>query len=131
MIELQFGLKLKFVQSDDIGEFKPLVHFLENEGLIYHWMCLHSSEQNGMVESHHYRVVGMGLTLLLHSGALKHFWMYVFHTVVFILNCVHSHVFSLNFPYFLLYQRKTDFHSLKIFGSLCVSCIKPYSKRIN
>lgn len=57
MVERKYNTKLKSVQTDWRGEFRPLPNFFSSIGVI-HWIsCPHTSEQNGLVERRHRHVV--------------------------------------------------------------------------
>lgn len=55
---------LKMVQSDNGGGLKSLEYVLEFLGIIHHFTCPYTSEQNGVIESRHWRVVETSMTLL-------------------------------------------------------------------
>ncbi|GJY11383.1 putative RNA-directed DNA polymerase [Tanacetum coccineum] len=92
MVERQFNTKLKSIQTDWEGEFRPLSLFLSSLGIIHRLSCPHTSEQNGFVERRHRHVVETGLTLLPQSGAPKRFWNFAFDTVVYLINRIPSRV---------------------------------------
>ncbi|KAK2378919.1 WD40 repeat-containing protein HOS15 [Trifolium repens] len=64
MVELQFNTKIKMVQTDGGGEFRPFTKFLTNLGVIHRLTCPHTHHQNGIVERKHRHLVETGLTLL-------------------------------------------------------------------
>ena len=66
MVELQLNHKIKNVQSDWGGEYKPFTTFLSNHGITHRLICPHTHHQNGVVERKHRHIVELGLTLLHH-----------------------------------------------------------------
>lgn len=99
MVERQFNTKLKSIQTDWGGEFRPLSPFLASLGIIHRLSCPHTSEQNGFVERRHRHVVETGLTLLAQSGAPKRFWNFAFDTAVYLINKMPSRVASKISPF--------------------------------
>ena len=59
-VELQFNHKLKVLQTDWVGEFRPFTNLLSQLGVIHRHPCPHSHEQNGLVERKHRHVVENG-----------------------------------------------------------------------
>ncbi|KAD0040247.1 hypothetical protein E3N88_44887 [Mikania micrantha] len=49
MVERQFQTKLKFVQTDWGGEFRPLSSFFSSHGVIHRLSCPRTNEQNGFL----------------------------------------------------------------------------------
>ncbi|KAL2348428.1 hypothetical protein Fmac_002428 [Flemingia macrophylla] len=70
MVELQLNSKIKSVQSDWGGEFRPFTALLNNHGITHRSICPHTHHQNGVVERKHRHIVDLGLTLLHHASLL-------------------------------------------------------------
>lgn len=62
MAKLQFNSKIKSVQTDWGGEFRPLTNFLASQGITHRLICPHTNRQNDVVERKHKRIVELGLT---------------------------------------------------------------------
>lgn len=105
LVELQFGLKTKSVQTDRSGEFKPLTHFLTLHGIIHRITCPHTHNQNGSVERKHRHVVEIGLILLDQANFLFMFWDHAFITTTYLINKLPSSTLGNNSPFFLLYSK--------------------------
>jgi len=69
LVERQFSLKIKSVQTDWGGEYQKLSIFFQTVGIHHCLICPHTHEQNGIVERRHRHIVETGLTLL---GNAKH-----------------------------------------------------------
>ena len=85
MAELQFNSKIKSLQTDCGGEFRPLTSFLAD------WYstqtdCPHTYHQNGVVERKHRHIIELGLTLLHHASLPLQFWDSAFCTAVYLIN---------------------------------------------
>jgi len=64
LVERQFLLKIKSVQTDWGGEYCKLSIFFQTVGIHHRLICPHTHEQNGTVERRHRHIVETGLTLL-------------------------------------------------------------------
>jgi histone deacetylase 1/2 len=64
LVERQFSLKIKSVQTDWGGEYRKLSTFFQTVGIHHRLICPHTYEQNSTVERHHRHIVETGLTLL-------------------------------------------------------------------
>jgi len=84
--ELQLNTKIKSVQSDWGGEYRPFSALLVIYGISHRLICPHTHHQNGVVERKHRHIVDLGLTLLHHATLPLQFWDYVFVTVVYLIN---------------------------------------------
>jgi histone deacetylase 1/2 len=69
LVERQFSLKIKSVQTDWGSEYRKLSTFFQTVGIHHHLICPHTHEQNGTVERRYRHIVETGLTLL---GNAKH-----------------------------------------------------------
>jgi histone deacetylase 1/2 len=68
LVEKQFNVPIKAIQSDGGGEFVAFREFLLQEGVTHKISCPHTHEQNGVVERRHRHIVETGLTLLHQSS---------------------------------------------------------------
>jgi histone deacetylase 1/2 len=64
LVERQFSLKIKSVQTDLGGEYRKLNTYFKTISIHHRVICPHTHEQNGMVERLHRHIVETGLTLL-------------------------------------------------------------------
>lgn len=56
-VERQFDRKIKGVQSDWGGEFRPLAKYLQSHGIEFRHPCLYTHQQNGRAERKHRHLV--------------------------------------------------------------------------
>ena len=68
MVEWQFDVPIKSVQTDGGGEFQPLGAHFRSLGIVHRLSCPHTHHQMGRVERRHRHIVDVGLTFLAHSG---------------------------------------------------------------
>ena len=66
-VELQLNTKIKSVQSDWGGEYRPFSASLASYGISHRLICPHTHHQNDIVERKHRHIVDLGLTLLHHA----------------------------------------------------------------
>ena len=67
MVELQLNTKIKSVQSDWGGEYRPFTALLNSYGISHGLICPHTHHQNGVVERKLRHIVDLGLTLVYHA----------------------------------------------------------------
>ena len=64
LVERQFSLKIKSVQTDWGGEYQKLNTYFKMISIHHRVICPHTHEQNGMVERRHRYIIETGITLL-------------------------------------------------------------------
>ncbi|KAL5570298.1 hypothetical protein UlMin_026873 [Ulmus minor] len=74
LVENQFNTTIKCLQSDNGGEFRSFLPFLNQSGIIHRFSCPYTSSQNGRVERKHRHVVETGLALLAHASLPLIYW---------------------------------------------------------
>jgi histone deacetylase 1/2 len=126
-VENQFDDNIKYVQSDNGGEFKSFITFLQQAGIVHRFSCPYNSAQNGREERKHRHVVETGLAFLAHASLPMKFWQYAFQSATFLINRMPSKVLNNVSPYLTLFQKLPDYKSLRVFGCLCYPFIRPYN----
>jgi len=127
LVECQFSLKIKSVQTDSGGEYRKLSTFFKTIGIQYRLICPHTHEQNGTVERRHRHIVETRLTLLGQCKAPFLFWNYTFETSVYLINPMPTPVLANRSPFDCLFLQSSDYHFLHTFGCLCFSFLRPYN----
>ncbi|TXG59466.1 hypothetical protein EZV62_014039 [Acer yangbiense] len=127
-VELAFDRKIKCVQSDWGGEYRPLKTFLEQLGIAFRHPCPHTHQQNGTAERKHRHIVEMGLTLLAQAKLPLTFWWEAFHTAVYTINRLPTPLLGHMSPFQLLFKKSPDYKFLKVFGCACFPFLRPYNK---
>ena len=64
MVENQFNKKIKIIQCDGGGEYKPVQKIATESGILCRMSCPYTSQQNGKAERKHRHIAELGLTLL-------------------------------------------------------------------
>lgn len=127
MVELQFNCKIKTIQSDGGGEFKPLTKHLIELGIIHGFTCPYTHHQNGIIERKHRHIVETGLALLAHSNIPLKYWDHAFVTATYLINRLLSPSLQNKSPYFKLMHQSPDYSSLRVFGCACFPFLRPYN----
>ena len=127
MVELQYNLPIKSVQTDGGGEFRPLTQFLTTLGITHRLTCPHTHHQNGSVERKHRHIVETGLTLLANAKLPLCFWDHAFLTATYLINRLPSPTLDHKSPFFMLHLQFPDYNFLKSFGCACFPFTRPYN----
>ena len=104
MAEFQFNSKIKNLQIDRGGEFRPLAPFLAGCGIKHRLICPHIHHQNGVAERKHRHIVELGLTLLHHASLPLKFWDFAFTTTVYFINRLPTTSLNFSVPYHVLFK---------------------------
>lgn len=128
LVETQFNSKIKAVQTDWGGEYRPIKPFLENLGILHRHPCPYTPEQNGRVERKNRDVVEKGLSVLAHSRVPLAYWPYAFQTAAYLINRLPTPVLHNQTPFELLYQKPPSYNSIRVFGCACFPFLRPLNK---
>lgn len=103
--------------------------YLNENGIIHRLTCPHTSHQNGTVERRHRQIVDMGLALLAQAGLPYIYWDHSFTTVVHLINRLPTAASkTTSSPYHALYNKLSDYTSLKNFRRACFPNMRPYNQ---
>lgn len=127
-VEKQLDFKIKSLQLDNGGEFKAFSSYLVAYGIEHRFSCPYTPEQNGRVEWKLRHVTETDLTLQAKAFLPLSFWLYVFYTIVFLINRLPTKVLKYQSPFQTLFGKTLDYHFLKTFSCLCYPYIRPYNK---
>lgn len=126
-VELQCNHKIKALQTDWGGEYRSLVHFFKKFGIDHRVSCLHTSQQNGVVERKHRHIVDTGLSLLANAHMPLAYWDDAFSTSVYLINRLPSTVLHGQAPLHKLFTITPDYPFLRVFGCLCFPYLRVYN----
>lgn len=110
MIERNFEVKIKVVQSDSGKEFSFFIITLGALEVTHRITCPHSPTQNGRMKSWNRKVVAMGLALLFVANMFLKFWIYTFYIAIFGLNRSPLKTLNLEIPYLFIYGKAPLFY---------------------
>ena len=126
MVELQLNTKIKSIQSDWGGEYKPFSRLLASFGISHRLTCPHTHHQNGVVERKYRHIVDLGLTLLHHASLPLQFWDYAFTTTIYLINRLPTTSLKFFVPFVTLFNKEPNYHFLRTFGCACFPLLRPY-----
>ena len=126
-VERQFNSKIKCLQTDWGGEFRPLMSILSSLGIHFRHPCPHVHQQNGKAERKHQHIVELGLTLLAQAQLPFKFWFDAFFSTVFLINLLPTQTINHKSPFECLFQNVHDCTFLKVFGCACYPFLRPYN----
>ncbi|KAG8496312.1 hypothetical protein CXB51_009046 [Gossypium anomalum] len=116
-IEVQFGCKVKVLQTDLGGEFRSFPQVLSQLGIHHRLSCPHTSEQNSLVERKYRHIVDIGMTLLAQAKVPMHLWAHAFTSTVHLINRLPTSVLDGKcYPYL----RPFNNHKLQFRSKPCV-----------
>nr|KYP34572.1 Retrovirus-related Pol polyprotein from transposon TNT 1-94 [Cajanus cajan] len=128
MVQNQFQLPIKAIQTDWGGEFRSFTSYLAQHGIHHRIICPHTHHQNGVVECKHRHIVELGLTLLAQAQLSMSFWDYAFLTSVYLINRLPSSSIQQDVPFQKLFHQLPDYNFLRVFGCSCFPHLWPYNK---
>ena len=117
----QFSFKIKAVRSDNGTEFlnNRMRQLTESKGILHQTSCVHTPQQNGVVERKHRHILNVARSLMFQSGLpIKH-WGDAILTSVFLINRTPTSILNGSSPYELVYNCAPVFDKLRVFGCLC------------
>jgi histone deacetylase 1/2 len=112
MVENHLNKKIKTIQCDGGGEFKPIQKQALEAGIQFRMSCLYTSQQNGRAERKHRHIAELGLTLLAQAKMPMFFWWDAFSTAVYLINRLPSTTNFNESPYTLITKKEPDYKAL-------------------
>jgi len=94
LVECQFSLKIKYVQTDWGGEYQKFNTYFKMIGIHLRVICPHTHEQNDMVERRHRHIVETRLTLFGQCNTPLKYYSYAFESSIYLINCMPTSVLN-------------------------------------
>ncbi|XP_019238963.1 PREDICTED: uncharacterized protein LOC109219019 [Nicotiana attenuata] len=130
MVSTQFSLPVKTVRSDnafELGGSNEAKTFFSAQGILHQTSCLHTLQQNGVVERKHKHLLETARALLFQSKLPLKYWGECVLTATYLVNRFPSPLLQRKSPFELLHGSSPSFAHLKAFGCLCFAAVpKPY-----
>ena len=118
MIQTQYHSKIKTIRSDNAPEL-AFPELLKEHGMLHHFSCAYTPQQNSVVERKHQHILNVVGSLLFQSNIPRVYWSDCIITTVFLINQFPSPLLDFKAPYELLTGKTLDYKLLKSFGCLC------------
>lgn len=117
LVENKKGKKVKFLQSDNGGEYlgKDFERYLKEHGIARRLSVAYNPEQNGVVERKNRIILDMGRCLLHHSRLSSGFWAEAVNTANYIRNRCPTKSLDGSTPYEAWTGNKLDIRYLREF----------------
>ncbi|KAJ0753121.1 putative RNA-directed DNA polymerase [Helianthus annuus] len=133
MLKIQFSKHIKMFRSDNGTEFinKQMKEFCYNNGIIHQTSCVHTPQQNGIVERKHRHLLNVARALLFQAGFPLKFWSGCILTATYLINRTPSSVLNGRSPYELVFGFPPMMSQLRIVGCLCFSTVLNNSDKFN
>lgn len=128
LVERQFGLKLKCLQSDQGGEYKTLFSYLTDQGIHIRHSCAYVHQQNGKSERKHRHIVETCLTMLATASMPLNYWWLAFEIATFLINRMPITIIKYMNPYQKLFGFLPCYTVLKVFSCACFTFLRMYNK---
>ncbi|KAL4283916.1 hypothetical protein GQ457_16G011320 [Hibiscus cannabinus] len=127
LVETQFSKNVKSIRTDNAKEF-DMHDFYKSKGIIHQNSCIHTPQQNSLVERKHQHLLAVARALRLQSSLPLHFWIDCVLQVAYLINVTPTPVLSNRTPFEVLFQKKPKIDHLKVFGCLVFASVLPKPK---
>ncbi|GAA5892810.1 uncharacterized protein JCM6883_007482 [Sporobolomyces salmoneus] len=123
--ERMIGQKIRFVRSDNGGEFisTKFIDTLRESGITYERTAAYTPEQNGQVERFNGAVISLVKAMLKGSGLPKTYWSLALSAATFYLNRIPHPRFNGKTAYEVALGKKPSVKHLRPFGTPCFTHI--------
>lgn len=102
-------------------------HF-QNHSIQHLVSCPSTPQHNGIAERKHRHLIELGLAMMFQSKTPLKYWVEAFYYGNFITNLFPSASFNQKTPYEVLLHKSPDYSFLRVFGSACYPCLRPFSQ---
>ena len=92
---------------------------MDSNGTLPHYSCPYISQQNGRAKHKLRHILDVVRTLLISVSVPECFWGEAALTTVYTINRIPSLTTHKKSPFELLYDKLSDYSSLRVFGCVC------------
>ncbi|XP_074297622.1 uncharacterized protein LOC141628364 [Silene latifolia] len=121
----QFNSTVKRIRSDNGTEFKPLIPYFREQGIIFETSMVKTPQQNARVERKHRHLLNVARALRFQSSLPTKFWGECVLTAAHLINRTPSRILHGKTPFELLFGKPANLELLRVFGCLA------YAKNVN
>ncbi|XP_021755434.1 uncharacterized protein LOC110720688 [Chenopodium quinoa] len=119
MVKCQFDAHVKCVRSNDGREFKHMLPYFNENGILFQTSCVSTPQQNGRVERKHQNILNVSRALMFQGNLPIDFWGECVLGAVYLINHTPSHLLANKTPYEIRFSKEPNFGELRVFGCLC------------
>ena len=127
MIEKCLNRKIKSLQTDWGGEFRPFLFYLTEQGIQFRHPYPYIHHQNEKIERKHRHIVETGFTLHAQTHLPLKFWWNAFHTTTFLINRLPTPILDNKSPFEKLFNKMPDYSVMRVFRCACFPYLRPYN----
>ncbi|KAL4362743.1 hypothetical protein GQ457_04G027460 [Hibiscus cannabinus] len=124
LVENQYSKKIKCFRTDNAKEF-DMVEFYKSKGIVHQTSCVHTPQQNSIVERKHQHLLAVARALRIQANLPLPFWIDCVLHSVFLINATPTPVLDNKTPYEVFFQQQPKFDCLKTFGCLAYASHLP------
>lgn len=120
IIKTQFNTKVKIIRTDNGTEFvgKYTEHIFNSFGIVHQKTCVHTPQQNGVVERKHKHLLEIARALMFQASLPQKFWHFSLLAATYLVNRLPTPTLDWKTPYSILFHKEPDYTLLKLFGCL-------------
>ncbi|XP_057543915.1 uncharacterized protein LOC130823315 [Amaranthus tricolor] len=119
MVDRQFGQSITIVQSDNGSEFKCLIDYFRDNGILFQTSCVGTPQQNGRVERKHKHILSVGRALRFQANLPIYFWGECILGAAHLINRTPTPLLQNKTPFEILFNKLPTFDTIRTFGYLC------------
>lgn len=117
LVETQFSKIIKCFRSDNASELR-FEEFLASKGTLHQFSCVHTPQQNSVVERKHQHLLNVARALMFQFHVPLTFWGKCVLTASYLINRTPMPLLSLKAPYDVLHTHKIDYSVMRVVGCL-------------
>ena len=113
---------MKGIRSDnalELGRSSEALSFFADNGIRHETSCVHTPQQNGVVEGKHKHLLEVSRALMFQSAMPLKYWGECVLTATHLINKMPTKVLKGKTPFEVLFGKAPSYDHLRVFGSLC------------
>ncbi|XP_021756646.1 uncharacterized protein LOC110721766 [Chenopodium quinoa] len=110
---------VKYVRSDNGTEFRCMIPYFDERGILFQTSYVGTPQQDGHVERKHQHILNVAWALMFQGNLPIGFWGECVLGAVYLINRTPSRLLNNKTPYEILFGKEPNFEEMHVFGSLC------------
>ena len=119
MAKTQFGKNVNIIRSDNALELGRSLKFFADTTIKHETSCVHTPQQNSVVERKHKHLLGVSRALMFQSSMPLKYWGECVLIATYLINRMPTKVLRGKTPFEILFGEAPTYDHLRVFGSLC------------